>query len=83
MKPKYLANNTAGFSPVHALFTALFTVVLILLFGAGFIVLRDLFGWNFWWIAAPLGVLLGLVVMWGAGTLLFDNDEAVPRWFDN
>ena len=47
MKPKHLANSTAGFSLVDALFTALFTLVLILLIYGGFIVLRHLFGWNF------------------------------------
>ncbi|MFQ5992920.1 MAG: hypothetical protein ACE5NA_10840 [Nitrospiraceae bacterium] len=66
MKPKHLANSTAGFSLVHGLFT----LVQILLVAAGIIVLRDQFGLNFW-IAAPLGVLLGLVVMWGAVGLLF------------
>ncbi len=72
MKPKNLANSTAGFSLVDALFT----LVLILLIAAGFIVLRDLFGLNFW-IAAPLGILLGLVVMFAAGTVLFKNADRI------
>jgi uncharacterized membrane protein YedE/YeeE len=72
MKPKNLANSTAGFSLVDALFT----LVLILLIAAGFIVLRDLFGLNVW-IATLLGILLGLVVMFAAGTVLFKNADRI------
>ena len=74
MKPKNLANSTAGFSLVDALFT----LVLILLIAAGFIVLRDLFGLNVW-IATLLGILLGLVVMFAAWTVLFKNDDRIGR----
>ncbi len=72
MKPKNLANSTAGFSLVDALFI----LVQILLLAAGFIVLRDLFGLNFWK-AAPLGILLGLVVMFAVGTVLFHNPDRI------
>jgi polyferredoxin len=74
MKPKNLANSTAGFSLVDALFT----LVQILIIATGFILLRDLFGLNVW-IATLLGILLGLVVMFAAWTVLFKNDDRIGR----
>lgn len=60
MKSEHLDGATVGFALVHLLIT----IVQMFLIAAGIVVLKTLFGWQYW-IAVPLGTLLGLIVMWG------------------